>query len=65
MFTVYSLPKRLVQKAKLQNCRFFITGNNLLLFSPFKLWDPDQNVSGGAAAYPITMTVNAGLNLSF
>ena len=61
----YSLPKRLVQKAKLQNCRFFITGNNLLLFSPFKLWDPDQNVSGGAAAYPITMTVNAGLNLSF
>lgn len=61
----YSIPKRWSQKIKLEKVRFYLSGNNLLLFSPFKLWDPDQNVSGGAAAYPITRTVNAGINIAF
>ena len=61
----YTLPKRISRAAHLTTCRFYLSGNNLLLFSPFKLWDPDQNVSGGAAAYPITRTVNLGVNLTF
>ena len=61
----YSLPKRWTQKIKMDKVRIYLTGNNLLLFSPFKLWDPDQNVSGGAAAYPITRTINAGINVAF
>lgn len=61
----YSLPKRWTQRIKMDKVRIYLTGNNLLLFSPFKLWDPDQNVSGGAAAYPITRTINAGINVAF
>lgn len=61
----YSLPKRIIHSARLSACRFYISGNNLLIFNPFKLWDPDQNVSGGAAAYPITRTINLGVNISF
>ena len=59
----YSLSKRAVQKIKLKNLRFYVSGTNLLTFSPFKLWDPDLQT--GAAHYPNNMMVNIGVNLSF
>ena len=61
----YSLPKRLVNKAGLQTVRFFVAGDNLLTFSKFKLWDPDQNDANGVFQYPINRTGTIGVNLVF
>jgi len=37
----YSLPKSLIETLKLNNVRFFISGQNLLLFTKFPGWDPE------------------------
>lgn len=59
----YTLPRKVIQKMKLTNLRFYLSGTNILTFSPFKLWDPDLQT--GAAYYPNNMVVNLGINLSF
>lgn len=59
----YSLPKELMSKASLTKCRFYVTGNNLLTFSKFKLWDPEMG--GNGLAYPIQKVVNFGVQVSF
>lgn len=41
--------------------RVYLTGENLLTFSPFKLWDPELAWN----AYPLSRTVNIGLKLNF
>jgi len=48
---------------KVAGLRFYISGLNLLTFSPFKLWDPEMG--GNGLAYPIQKVVNAGLTLNF
>ena len=45
------------------NLRFYFTGNNLLTFSKFKLWDPEMG--GNGLGYPIQKVYNFGLQLSF
>lgn len=42
--------------------RVFITGDNLLTFSKFKLWDPELE---GWSTYPMSRTFNIGLQLNF
>jgi TonB-linked SusC/RagA family outer membrane protein len=59
----YSLPKSLVSKVRLQSARFYVSGNNLLLFSKFKLWDVEM--AGNGLAYPIQRVFNLGLNIEF
>lgn len=61
----YSLPTKVTRKMKLSNLRFYLSGDNLLCFSPFKLWDPDQNVNDGATQYPTNRTISLGVNVSF
>lgn len=41
--------------------RIYLTGNNLLTFSPFKLWDPELAWN----AYPLSRTFNIGVQLNF
>lgn len=41
--------------------RIYLTGSNLLTFSPFKLWDPEL----AWYAYPLSRTYNIGLQLNF
>jgi TonB-linked SusC/RagA family outer membrane protein len=60
----YSLPSRIAQKGHLKNARIFVTGNNLMTFSSFKLWDPELNTSNGFR-YPIMKSVSIGVNLEF
>jgi TonB-linked SusC/RagA family outer membrane protein len=60
----YSLPKQLTDKARIKTARIFITGNNLLTFSSFKLWDPEIN-TGNGFRYPIMKSYSAGINLEF
>lgn len=59
----YSLPDRVIKKAKMSMCRFYISGTNLLTFSKFKLWDPEMK--GNGLGYPIQRVYNFGINLSF
>jgi hypothetical protein len=59
----YSLPKSWVSKVRLQSARFYVSGNNLLLFSKFKLWDVEM--AGNGLSYPIQRVFNLGLNIEF
>jgi hypothetical protein len=47
----YTLPKKLLDKLRLTNARFYLNGTNLLLFSKFKLWDVEMG--GNGLGYPI------------
>jgi TonB-linked SusC/RagA family outer membrane protein len=51
------------KKLHLGNCRLYISGNNLLLLSKFKLWDVEM--AGNGTGYPLQRVFNVGLNLSF
>lgn len=42
--------------------RIYVSGSNLLTFSPFDLWDPELS---GWNSYPLQRTVNVGLQLNF
>jgi len=52
-----------LQKYKLQNCRLYVTGENLLVLSPFKLWDPEMGRNG--IGYPPNRRFNFGIKLDF
>jgi len=43
------------------HCRVYFTGDNLAVFSPFKLWDPELSWN----AYPLQRTFNLGVQLRF
>ncbi|SDE47260.1 TonB-linked outer membrane protein, SusC/RagA family [Mucilaginibacter pineti] len=58
----YTLPVRISKSLKLTNCRIYFNGLNLLTWSPFKMWDPEQ--AGNGFAYPIQKVFNIGLNVN-
>ncbi|MDF2188011.1 SusC/RagA family TonB-linked outer membrane protein [Paraflavitalea sp. CAU 1676] len=57
----YTLPAALVKKAKIQNCRFYIQAQNLLTFTNYKGWDPENQ----SFNIPTLRVVNAGIQLTF
>lgn len=59
----YSLPKKISQKAFMNDVRIYFSGMNLFTFSKFKLWDPEQ--AGNGFAYPVQKIVNVGLKVNF
>ncbi len=44
--------------------RVYLSGTNLLTFSPFKYWDPEKG-SGNGLSYPIQRTCNIGFQFNF
>ncbi|WP_273159147.1 SusC/RagA family TonB-linked outer membrane protein [Bacteroides fluxus] len=44
--------------------RFYVSGNNLLTFSPFDHWDPEMG-SGNGLKYPTQRTFNVGVQVTF
>lgn len=60
----YTFPKKWFAKAGITNVRLYLTGNNLLTFSKFKLWDPELESANGAK-YPQMRTGAVGLNVNF
>lgn len=44
--------------------RFYMSGNNLLTFSPFDHWDPEMG-SGNGLKYPTQRTFNVGIQVTF
>ncbi len=62
----YTIPKAITSKIKLNSLRLYATADNALIFSPYKLVDPETSngiVGGGS---PMTSaTYVFGLNLKF
>lgn len=46
---------------RFKHARVYFSGNNLFVFSPFKLWDPELAWN----SYPLQRTFNIGLQLTF
>jgi TonB-linked SusC/RagA family outer membrane protein len=64
----YTLPESISSKIKMDNVRFFFTGENLLTFTSMTpIFDPEA-IGGGWGAgklYPIAKTVSLGVNVKF
>ncbi len=69
----YTLPKSLTQKAKIQNCRFYVTGYNVFCLTNYSGFDPEVStrrktgLTPGVdySAYPKSRSFVVGLNLNF
>jgi TonB-dependent starch-binding outer membrane protein SusC len=70
----YTLPPELLSKYKINSARLFVSGQNLLLFTPYTGYDPEVNTFEGAGQLPQGLdffpfarprTFSAGLNISF
>jgi TonB-linked SusC/RagA family outer membrane protein len=57
----YSLP--FAKRFKIETARVYISGENLLRFSKFRLWDPEMG--GKGMGYPLNRRFNVGLQLNF
>ena len=53
-----------MNKTFIKSLRFYLSGNNLLTFSKFKLWDPEKG-NGDGSGYPLTGVITVGLNANF
>ena len=60
----YTLPKPMVNAIHLESVRIYISGQNLITWSPFKLWDPELDSSQRGHIYPITRSLTAGIQIS-
>lgn len=47
-----------------KNARLYVSGMNLLTFSPFKHWDPEMG-GGSGLAYPTQRIFNVGIQVTF
>ncbi|MBO2012147.1 SusC/RagA family TonB-linked outer membrane protein [Hymenobacter negativus] len=69
----YSLPKSVIQRAKLTQLRFYVTLNNVYTFTRYSGYDPEVSTrrstpltpSVDYAAYPRSRAFLAGLNVTF
>lgn len=59
----YTLPEQLTQRFRIKTFRIYLSGVNLMVWSKFKLWDPEM--AGNGLGYPIQRVYNLGLNLIF
>lgn len=60
----YTLPSKVSEKIKSKSVRVYLSGNNLLCFSPFNLWDPELGTSNGLQ-YPTMRSFMIGFDLNF
>ena len=68
----YTLPRKWLAFAKVQQLRFYISGNNLFTFTKYQGYDPDIGNFGGTLAagvdygfYPQPRTIMGGFNIRF
>ena len=67
----YNIPKSLLQKAKIENCRIYLNAENLLTITGYDGLDPD--FSGGGVfdlgvdtnSYPCVRTLGCGIQVTF
>ncbi|WP_210522185.1 SusC/RagA family TonB-linked outer membrane protein [Hymenobacter terricola] len=77
----YTIQGAVLQRAKLQSVRLYVTGQNLFTFTKYPGYNPEVNINAGTfnggnnsaliragldqGAYPATRTVTAGINVAF
>lgn len=59
----YNLPAKLLQSSKIKGIRFYFSGENLLIWSQIKDWDPE--LGGDFRTYPILKGFTFGFNATF
>jgi TonB-linked SusC/RagA family outer membrane protein len=60
----YTIPSRLLRTARIQQCRFYVSGYNLFTWDKLKYLDPEMpNVNNGF--YPQQRIFSGGINLTF
>ena len=60
----YNLSDNLISRINIQNLRIFVSGFNLLTFSPgYQDFDPEDDRTGGLN-YPLQRIINAGLSVT-
>ena len=62
----YTFPKQLVGRIGIiKGLRVYVSGQNLVTFSDFKIWDPEISISQvNLFSYPILKTISFGINLT-
>jgi TonB-dependent starch-binding outer membrane protein SusC len=61
----YNLPEKVISKLKIGGLRTYVSGFNLLTYSPdLKDFDPESDNSDGQG-YPVQRVVNGGITLNF
>lgn len=69
----YALPSALISKIKLNQAKFYVTGENLFTITGYKGYDPEVNAFGGNntvmgvdfGTYPQTRSLIFGVNVTF
>jgi TonB-linked SusC/RagA family outer membrane protein len=59
----YNAPEKLMSKIGVKGLRVYLSGNNIAVWSKFKLWDPEMG--GNGLGYPIQSVYNLGLKVDF
>lgn len=68
----YNFPKDWIRKVSIQNLRFYATGSNLFVWTPYSGFDPEVSTKGNNltpgvdfGAYPRSRSYVFGLNITF
>ncbi len=63
----YTLPQKITRKIQIDNVRFYISADNIAIWSKRKGLDPRQSISGSNtnAYYAPIRTISGGINISF
>lgn len=62
----YTLPRSVVQRAKMSSLRVYLSCQNLATFTKYTGFDPEVPANGiDLNVYPVTRTISAGINISF
>lgn len=60
----YNLPKRILTPAKIETCRLYVSGTNLLTFTKYTGYDPEASFSGvDRGNYPQAITILFGVKM--
>lgn len=60
----YTFKQNWLHSLYAKSLRVYVSGNNLLCFSNFKLWDPELGTSDGLR-YPMNKSIQFGLDITF
>ncbi len=68
----YTLPKSLLQKVKIKNCRVYVSGDNLFTLTKYRGYNPEVSYKSGNlmpgfdwGVYPLSRIWTAGLSITF
>lgn len=61
----YNFPRSITERLGMSNLRFYVTGQNLVAWSKYKVWDPETINQVETGDVPPPKLMLAGINMSF